>query len=83
LDKEAGSNRVGIAEASYTNGLYDLWRSLRAANPDTVIDNCASGGRRLDYNSMALSVPLWISDCFMGECGGHLLAFGCAQICTR
>ena len=32
------------------------------ANPRLFIDNCASGGRRIDLETMSRSIPLWRSD---------------------
>ncbi len=61
-------NRRGMNEIRYVAGLYKLWRSLREKFPHLMIDNCASGGRRLDYNLMRYSAPLWACDmeCFPG-----------------
>lgn len=42
-------NRHGITELRYINGMYRLYDSLLAKYPGLIIDNCASGGRRLDY----------------------------------
>ena len=54
--------RRGINEAGYVSGLYDLWDSVRNAHPGLIIDNCASGGRRHDLETMSRSVPLWPTD---------------------
>jgi alpha-galactosidase len=56
------SNRVGMAEMRYVEGLYQMWDDLLQANPDLFIDNCASGGRRIDLETMSRSIPLWRSD---------------------
>jgi len=55
-------NRVGLAEVRYVEGLYQMWDDLRKANPGLLIDNCASGGRRIDLETMSRSLPLWRSD---------------------
>jgi len=60
-DADAPS-RVGITEIRYVEGLYALWDRLLAAHPGLLIDNCASGGRRIDLETMRRSVPLWRSD---------------------
>ena len=39
-----------------------MWDALRAHRPGLWIDNCASGGRRIDLESIMRSVPLWRSD---------------------
>lgn len=58
--------RRGMTEIRYINGLYQLWDALQASCPGLRIDNCASGGRRLDLETMRRSVALWRSDtgCF-------------------
>jgi len=55
-------DRVGITEIRYIEGLYALWDRILAAHPDITIDNCASGGMRLDLEAMRRTVPLWRSD---------------------
>jgi len=55
-------DRQGMTEISYVAGLYELWDELRARHPGLVIDNCASGGRRIDLEMCMRSVPLWRSD---------------------
>ncbi|MCC7261680.1 MAG: alpha-galactosidase [Candidatus Latescibacteria bacterium] len=54
--------RVGLSEIRYVEGFYRLWDDLRAANPGLRIDNCASGGRRIDLETSCRAVPLWRSD---------------------
>jgi len=60
-------DRVGITEIRYIEGLYALWDRLLAAHPGLVIDNCASGGRRIDLETTRRSVPLWRSDYLMSK----------------
>jgi alpha-galactosidase len=55
-------NRQGITEIRYVEGLYAMWDELRANHPGLWIDNCASGGRRIDLETCMRSVPLWRSD---------------------
>jgi len=55
-------DRVGITEIRYIEGLYALWDRILAAHPGIMIDNCASGGMRLDLEAMRRTVPLWRSD---------------------
>jgi len=59
-------DRVGITEIRYIEGLYTLWERILAAHPGLMIDNCASGGRRLDLEALRRSVPLWRSDAAFG-----------------
>lgn len=58
--------RRGITEIRYVNGLYNLWDSMRAEFPNLFIDNCAGGGRRLDFELMRRSAPMWRSDITCG-----------------
>ncbi len=55
-------DRVGISEMKYITGLYKFWDDLRAQNPGLQIDNCCSGGRRLDIEATSRSINLWRSD---------------------
>jgi alpha-galactosidase len=54
--------RQGMTEIRYVEGLYEMWDELRARHPGLMIDNCASGGRRIDLETIMRSVPLWRSD---------------------
>lgn len=55
-------DRAGMAEIRYIEGLYRMWDDLRAIYPHLAIDDCASGGRRIDLETMSRSLPLWRSD---------------------
>jgi len=55
-------DRVGMAEIRYLTGHYAFWDELRQRFPRLAIDNCASGGRRIDLETMSRSLPLWPSD---------------------
>lgn len=54
--------RKGITEMKYVAGIYKLWDRLLNTFPNLLIDNCASGGRRLDLEMCMRSVTLWRSD---------------------
>ncbi len=54
--------RTGMTEIRYVEGLYSFWDQLLKRKPGLLIDNCASGGRRIDYETCKRSVPLWRSD---------------------
>ena len=56
------ATRLGMTEIRYVEGLYQLWDHLLKRFPALLIDNCASGGRRLDLETMTRSVTLWRSD---------------------
>ena len=64
------ADREGMTEIRYIEGLYAMWDELLARHPGMFIDNCASGGRRIDLEMCSRSVPLWRSDtnCSPGHC---------------
>lgn len=60
--KEDAEDRQGIAEIKHIMGMYRLWDALLEKFPHLLIDNCASGGRRIDIETLRRSIPLWRSD---------------------
>jgi alpha-galactosidase len=63
--------RTGITEIRYIEGLYTYWDYLLNRFPNLLIDNCASGGRRLDLETVSRSAPLWRTDYQYGEPNGY------------
>ncbi len=63
--------RRGMTEVKYIMGLYDYWDYLLNRFPSLLIDNCASGGRRIDYETMLRSAPMWRTDYNYGEPVGY------------
>ncbi len=61
-DNRAGENRLGMTEIKYITNLYRYIDTLLERNPGLMMDNCASGGKRLDIEMMKRSVPLWRTD---------------------
>lgn len=59
-------DRAGMTEIRYVEGLYRLWDDLRQEYPHLAIDNCASGGTRIDLETCSRSVPLWRTDDTIG-----------------
>ena len=55
-------DRQGMAEIRHIEGLYALWDQLLERNPGLIIDNCASGGRRLDLETVGRATPFWRTD---------------------
>lgn len=55
-------DRQGMSEIKYITGLYAFLDGIRERHPHLCIDNCASGGRRLDLEMTSRSMPLWRSD---------------------
>jgi alpha-galactosidase len=63
--------RIGMAEIRHIEGLYAYWDSLLVRHPKLLIDNCASGGRRIDLETTSRSAPLWRTDYQYGEPNGY------------
>jgi alpha-galactosidase len=55
-------DRQGMTEIRFVEGLYEMWGELIRRHPGLAVDNCASGGRRIDLETLSLSYPLWRSD---------------------
>ncbi|MCA9425109.1 MAG: alpha-galactosidase, partial [Candidatus Omnitrophica bacterium] len=72
---EEEGDREGIHEIKYIQGLYEYFDFLSNEHPGLLLDNCASGGRRLDFEMMKRSVPLWRSDFCWDPIGGQSITF--------
>lgn len=59
---DTADGRKGLHEVRHIVGLYRLWDRLLEEFPGLLIDNCASGGRRIDIELYRRSIPLWRSD---------------------
>lgn len=55
-------DRQGITENKYVTGYLAYLDELRRRFPNMLMDNCASGGRRDDLETLRRAVPLWRSD---------------------
>lgn len=55
-------NRKGISQIKHIMGMYHVWDTLLEKYPHLIIDNCSSGGRRIDIETNSRSIPLWRSD---------------------
>jgi alpha-galactosidase len=55
-------DRRGVTEIRYVEGLYAMWDELLARHPHLAIDNCASGGRRIDLETIGRATALWRTD---------------------
>jgi alpha-galactosidase len=55
-----------MREMRFVEGVYSYWDELHRRHPNLLIGNCASGGRRIELETMKRSVPLWRTDynCF-------------------
>ncbi len=61
-DRLGHGHGTGDGNYAHTAGLYDLLAALRARYPDLVIENCASGGNRLDLGMLSLTDVAWMDD---------------------
>ena len=66
-------DRQGITEIKYVMGYLAYWDELKRRNPNLRIDSCASGGRRLDLETMRRAVSLTRDDYLFEPVGeqGH------------
>ncbi len=72
-------DRQGITEIRYVEGLYAFWDELLQRYPHLMIDNCASGGRRIDLESISRSTALhrtdWAVDSIHAQCHSYGLFY--------
>ncbi len=66
LEAAAEPDRWGLNEMRFIEGHFAFWDALLKRFPRLAILNCASGGRRIDLESLSRGQPLWRSDynCF-------------------
>ena len=58
LDRETQS----MFWVKYTQGLYNVYKRIREAYPDVIIQACASGGGRVEYGALKYNDEAWTSD---------------------
>lgn len=79
--------RAGIHEIKHVMGLYQYWDNLLARNPGLHIDNCSSGGKRLDIELLKRSVVLHRQDyedvSAVRQCGTYALSLFLPHISTH
>ena len=75
-DKEFYDGRKGFCENHYITNLYRYLDYLTDNIDGLIIDNCASGGKRLDLEMTYRSVPFWRSDY---NCSYHTDLFNATQ----
>jgi alpha-galactosidase len=73
------ADRRGMREIRYVSGLYDLFDSLRKEHPRLLLDNCASGGRRIDLEMLRRALVLTRSDYLWDPIGQQCHTYGLAQ----
>ena len=75
-DAEFYDGRKGICENHYVTNLYRYLDYLCENIDGLIIDNCASGGKRLDLEMTYRSIPFWRSDY---NCSYHWDLFNATQ----
>jgi alpha-galactosidase len=73
-------HRLGITECRYIENLYKVFDRLRERFPDLVIENCASGGRRIDLGLVRRSHCDWFSDHSQSEAIIRSMLHGAGQL---
>ncbi len=69
-------DRQGITENHHVVGHLAYFDSIIKQHPGIWIDSCASGGRRLDLETMRRAVPLWRTDYRLDTTGTQSHSYG-------
>jgi alpha-galactosidase len=69
-------DRQGVTEIRYVTGFLAFYDELLRRHPGMTIDNCASGGRRNDVETLRRSVPLLRSDTWGEPVGQQCQTYG-------
>ncbi len=54
--------QVGQGNYDHVMGLYEVLDYIRAEYPDLIVENCASGGNRMDFALLRRTDVAWLSD---------------------
>jgi alpha-galactosidase len=74
-----GTYRTGMTENQYVQGYLAYLDELKRRHPDVTMDNCASGGRRNDLESLRRSVPFLRSDYAFDATANQCQTYGLAS----
>ena len=69
-------DRQGMAEIRYIEGLYRILDTLRKRHPAVYFEGCASGGRRIDIESLARCHTYWRSDLYFNKPANQQMIHG-------
>jgi alpha-galactosidase len=72
-------DRQGMAEIQYVTGLYAFLDELKQNHPNLLIDICASGGRRIDFEMLRRGFVLTRSDYLWDPTGQQNHTYGLSQ----
>jgi alpha-galactosidase len=73
------TDRQGMTEIKYVTGMYSYWDELQRRHPSLILDSCASGGRRLDFEAMRRMVVLTPSDDMWDDGVSQAQSYGLAR----
>lgn len=59
-------DRQGMTEIRAVEGLYRVYEEIHKRHPDVIIEGCASGGRRIDLETISRNHGYWGSDLMCG-----------------
>ncbi|MBI5251364.1 MAG: alpha-galactosidase [Desulfomonile tiedjei] len=71
-------DRLGVTENLYIQGFLSYLDELKERHPELIIDNCASGGRRADVETMRRTIMSGRSDYLFEPVGGQSHTYGIA-----
>lgn len=69
-------DRQGLTEIRYVEGLYSYWEELKRRHPGLLIENCCSGNRRFDLETISRCINLWRSDYVFRPVGDQCQTYG-------
>ena len=61
-ERKDTKDRRGITQIRHIEGFYEVIDWIREHHPQTVLEGCASGGRRIDLETASRFHTFWISD---------------------
>jgi len=61
-DHDAEAGRVGLRQIGHVQGLYSVLDEILKACPDLVLEQCASGGYRIDLGTVRRGHTFWMND---------------------
>ncbi|WP_029136554.1 alpha-galactosidase [Nakamurella lactea] len=71
--------RRGMLQIRYVEGHLAFWQGLQQRKKGLVIDTCASGGRRMDVETLGLAVNLLRSDYVLNAIGNQTHIHGASS----
>lgn len=61
-DEQAPTGRLGMNQVKHVLGVYEVQDAILAACPDLFVQQCASGGFRIDLGTVRRGHSFWMSD---------------------